>query len=441
MKRKLPLFSGLVKMSRMLLLLLLQCPATLLWSQQHGLDTLVIDKQAAEKIFLQENLPLLAERLHIDQADARILQAKAWPNPVFELNDVQLYNKPSTDPSPGILGTDFWRNRTFGGQLEQMVQLAGKRKKNIAFETRSKELAESSFTDFLLSLKAEFRQRLSELSYLQQVAKDMHYQQEVISDLLRAQDAQYKTGNISQSQLFRLKALQISFQSELNDFNEQISNLQLQLKNLMALPPQTYLELSGNRLPYNAEYLKSKPLDELLQLAEQHSPALKSAENATQVKEAYLKVEKANAIPNINFLLSYDRNGNNQLDFAGAGFSMELPFFNRNRGNIKVASFEWEKAKLLQKSKTNEINNAVIKTWQDLSKAISLYESIDADYLDKLDDMIKALSENFAHRNISLLEFLDMFESFKDSKAKYYSTLYNIDLKKEELNYLTGTEL
>jgi cobalt-zinc-cadmium efflux system outer membrane protein len=424
-----------------MLFLLFTIPVTLSAQEINTGDTLRLNAPEAEKIFLDHNLPVLAKRLNIDQADARILQAKAWPNPTFHLDDVQLYNKASTDPSPGLLGTGFWQNRTFGAQLEQLVKLAGKRKKGIAFETRNKELAESSFRDFLLSLKASFRQDIAELQYLQSVAGDLLYQQQIVNDLIRAQTAQYKEGNISQSQLYRIKALQISLQSDLNELNEKITDKQQALKTAMVLPPRSYIVINTNREDKNLQQLKQHSLDELISLSLQNNAALKSAENEKRVSEAGLAVEKANAVPDLTFNVNYDRNGNNQLDFLGAGLAIDLPVFNRNKGNIRVARYEVQKSELQQKNKVNEVSNAVVKTWTDLNKAIGLYENIDQDYLQKLNEMTISLSTNFKQKNVSLLEFLDFFDSFKESKERYYEAVKNIALKKEDLNYLTGQEL
>lgn len=426
----------------MLLLLYALLPATTLFAQQQNKsDTLTYSASEAEKVFLEQNLPVLAERLNIDQADARILQAKAWPNPTFHLDGVQLYNKPSTDPSPGLFGTDFWKNRTFEAQLEQMVKLAGKRKKGIAFETRNKELAESSFTDFLLNLKAAFRQDLAELQYLQSVEGDLLYQQRIINDLIRGQDAQYKQGNISQSQLYRIKALQIALQSDLNELNEKITDKQQSLKTAMALPPTSFVRITGAAETQSLQQLRQHSLDDLIALCLQHNTALQSAENEKKVNAAALAVEKANAVPDLTFNVNYDRNGNNQLDFVGAGVAIDLPVFNRNKGNIRVARYELQKSELMQKNKVNEVSNAVVKTWTDLNKAITLYESIDKDYLQKLNEMTASLSTNFQQKNVSLLEFLDFFDSFKESREKYYDAIKNISLKKEDLNYLAGQDL
>lgn len=428
-----------VRMTAMLLLLL--TVPVILSAQQYPADTLRLRMPEAEKLFLEQNLPILAERLNIDQADARILQAKAWPNPTFHLDGVQLYNNAGTDASPGLLGTGFWKNRTFEAQLEQMVRLAGKRKKGIAFETRNKELAASSFNDFLLNLKAAFRQDLAELQYLQSLAGDLLYQQQIVHDLTRAQSAQYKEGNISQSQLYRIKALQIALQSELNELQEKITDKQQSLKTAMALDPRTYILIRNDQGEVPLQQLKQYTLEQLLALSLHNNTAIRSAENEKRVSEAGLAVAKAEAVPDLTFNINYDRNGNNQLDFVGAGVAIDLPVFNRNKGNIRVARYEVQQNELRQKDKVNAISNAVVKTWADLNKAITLYESIDQDYLQTLNEMILALSNNFRQKNISLLEFLDLFDSFKASKAHYYEAIKNISLKKEDLNYLTGRDL
>ncbi|HEV3412296.1 MAG TPA: hypothetical protein VG101_07450, partial [Puia sp.] len=44
-------------------------------------DTLPLTLQQAEKIFLDSNFQLLAQRYNIDVQRALILQAKLWPNP------------------------------------------------------------------------------------------------------------------------------------------------------------------------------------------------------------------------------------------------------------------------------------------------------------------------------------------------------------------------
>src|SRR5690554_3571861 len=58
-------------------------------------DTLRLNKVEAESVFLQNNLMLLAEHLSISKAEARLIQAKVWPNPTLTVDQVNLW-KPSS---------------------------------------------------------------------------------------------------------------------------------------------------------------------------------------------------------------------------------------------------------------------------------------------------------------------------------------------------------
>ncbi|MFX5998858.1 TolC family protein, partial [Acinetobacter baumannii] len=42
-------------------------------------------------------------------------------------------------------------------------------------------------------------------------------------------------------------------------------------------------------------------------------------------------------IPDVTAIASYDKQGSYAQHFNSIGFSMDLPFFNRNQGNIKSA--------------------------------------------------------------------------------------------------------
>jgi cobalt-zinc-cadmium efflux system outer membrane protein len=400
------------------------------------MDTVRYTLPDAEKIFLENNLSLLAGKLEIPMAEARILQAKAWPNPNLTIDNIQLYNNSTTEAVPPLFG-NFWRNRTFSAQVEQLVYTARKRKKNIDLESRNKDLAASNFMDLLQSLKADFRQTAAALVYLQQIQGDQQYQLQVVNTLLKAQQAMLREGNISQTEMYRIKALQISLQSEINETHEDLSAQQEHLKNLLALNPSVYLVLQAPVVPAVVQL----PLQTLLDSATQHNAGVIAAQRQQQVSVAALSVEQANRVPDLTFNLGYERAGNVQQNFLGAGVAMDLPFFNRNKGNIRAAQFEVQQSDLMARNKVTAVNNAVVKEWTDLNKAVQLYESIDKDYLDKLDTMVAGVSRNFVSRNISLLEFLDFFSSFRDSKQQYYAAIRNISLKHAALDYLTGTEL
>ncbi|MBW8687147.1 TolC family protein [Chitinophaga rhizophila] len=403
-------------------------------------DTLYYTSDHIEKVFLENNLLLLAEKLNVDQAQARVIQAGAWPNPTFTLDEIQVYKNSTTDQIPPLFG-NFWRDRNVAAQLEQLIFTARKRRKNITLAADSKEMAETVLKDLLLTLKTELRQTVADVFYIQQVRDSWYVQLEEIGKLVRAHQSQYSTGYISEAELLRLKALEVSLHSSIIELEEEMSEKQNSLRNLLFIPPTSHLVVTDT-LAVNkpAAIVAHHSLADLLKLSEQNSQ-LKITQSQLKVSESQLAVEKANAVPNISLIASYDRNGSVMRDFVGVGVSMDLPFFDRNKGNIRAAQYAVSQSHLLEKNKRSEVQNAIARAWNDLRLFTNLYEKIDKHYISRIDTITFAISKNFAQHNISLLEFLDYYESFRESKQQYYQAIRNIINKKAELNYLTGEEL
>ncbi|WP_198674067.1 TolC family protein [Chitinophaga alhagiae] len=420
------------------LLLLLASTA----AAQAPADTLRYSVQEAEKIFLQNNLLLLAEKLNIDQAEAHILQAKAWPNPSFTVDEVNLWatarQTGGAEVSPPFRN-GWGKNQQFAMQLEQLVQTARKRQKSIQLEASSKTLAERSFTDLLYALRAEFRQTAAGLIYHQHLLQDLTLQQTLVTRLLDAQTAQYTLGNVPEAELVRLRALQFSLRAEINDMKATAGEEQQQLKTLMALEPERYLVLEDSEPHFSA--LRQLSLHALLRSAEEHNPALQTALAAIKMNEAAYALERSKRVPDLRFNMSYDRNGSTMLDFVGFGVAVDLPFFDRNKGNIRAASLQVRQSELAYRHKSSETGNSVAKTFADLQNALQAATAIDTAYLHRLDVLMQGLTLNFMQRNISLLEFLDFFTSFRENKQLYYQAVRSVATLKESLNYLTGSDL
>ncbi|RAJ05417.1 cobalt-zinc-cadmium efflux system outer membrane protein [Chitinophaga skermanii] len=418
-------------------LLLLLAHAKL--AAQDKVDTVRLTPNAAEKIFLDNNLPLLAEKLNIKQGEAKILQAKAWPNPTFTLDELQVYKNATTEDIPPVVG-NFWRDRNFAFQFEQLILTARKRQKNISLETRNKEMAEIAFTDLLYALKAEFRQTMFEIQYLQQISKSYQIQLIEVNKLLAAQEIQFKNGHTSQAELFRLKGLAISLKGELNEHGEELNALQKSLKSMMNANPHSFIILEDAFNTQTINHIRAIDLAQVFLQSSQNTKLI-AAKQQVKIDEAQLAIEKANRVPDVNLIANFDRAGSTMRNFVGLGFSVDIPAFNRNKGNIRAAQFEVQKSNLFQQNTANELQHSLVQHFTDLQQAMQLYTSIDTDYMQKLDDMTSAIGRNFAARNISLLEFLDYYESFRDSKEQYYGAIKDILIKKENLNYLVGGEL
>ncbi|WHT38401.1 TolC family protein [Myroides sp. mNGS23_01] len=63
-----------------------------------------MSKQEIETLFLEQNLDLLAKKLEISQAEAQLIQARLWPNPTFEISEVNVWRTTDIEEQPIIFG-------------------------------------------------------------------------------------------------------------------------------------------------------------------------------------------------------------------------------------------------------------------------------------------------------------------------------------------------
>jgi cobalt-zinc-cadmium efflux system outer membrane protein len=118
-----------------------------------GQDTVRLTLPAVEKLFIQHNLALLAEKYNIDLAEAQVIQAKLYNNPNFQFTG-NIYNPERhkiTDVSNGS------GQYTFG--VEQLVVLAGKRNKQVRLAATIDLNFKDQLDNLLQGVTDNFRKR------------------------------------------------------------------------------------------------------------------------------------------------------------------------------------------------------------------------------------------------------------------------------------------
>ncbi|WP_051719913.1 TolC family protein [Anditalea andensis] len=400
----------------------------------------------SENIFLRENLILLAEKLEIPKAEALLMQARLWPNPTFEVEEVNLWateNQLSVfgDELQGFNGGRFGRNQQFSFSIEQLILTAGKRKKSAALEQVNLDKSHSYFEDLLRTLKVEFRHTLTHLQFLQFSLRLYEDEISVLRQLTKAYQRQVDQGNVPKGEYIRLKALELEFARNINDLTKDINESQMELKTWMRLPANIHLVISDEDYPSVIRKIKGVTLEFLVNESKENRPDLKIAAYNQRFFSLLHTYERAQRIPDFSIKVGYDRGGNFMYNFVGFGIAMDLPVFNRNKGNIKYAKAGIEQSNILYSQKDLAIQNEISLAYQNLIASIQFYESIDPGYASTLDDLLKSYNKNFINRNISLLEFLDFLDAYLENKNIILQAGKEINHKAEELNYVIGSDI
>ena len=384
----------------------------------------------AEQRFLERNLSLIAERYNIDMAQAQVLQAKLFENPVISL-DQNVYNR--------LNGKyfDFGKEGEAVVEIEQVIHLAGQRNKQVRLEKINKEIAEYQFEEVMRTLRQELNEKFVEVYFLSKSIAIYEKEVNSLQALLGGMKIQQEKGNISLMEISRLESMLFSLRKEKNERENDLLTTRGELNLLLNLPEDTQVQLS-----LDEEVLQQLDLSQLsfadLKAIINERPDQKIARSTVNASRANLKLQKSMAFPEFSVKGNYDRVGNFINDYFAIGVSLSVPIFNRNQGNIKAARFSIQQAGVQQEYAANRADMELFTAYTSLKKATQLYQSTNMDLERNFEKLITGVNENFTRKNISLLEFIDYYDSYKETCIQLYEIKKNVFLAMENLNTVVG---
>jgi cobalt-zinc-cadmium efflux system outer membrane protein len=407
--------------------------------QLHPKDTLRLTLPQAEKMFVDSNLQLLAQRYNIEVQRALILQAKLWPNPNLSIDQGPII--PIYDPNSQYPHSNFFYKNELAGSLSQLILLAGKRNKQIKLAEANTVLAERQFFDLLRTLKYTIRSDFFNIYYLQESAKVYNAEIKALQKVVAAYMQQQGKGYIAEKEVVRIRAQLYSFQSEYVTLINQIKGLESELRLTVQAKPNIYIDPVPDSASLDALNPLKYPITTLLDSAYNNRTDLQIARSNTDINRLNLSYQKALAVPDLSLSLSYDKQGSYANNFTSLGVSFDLPLLNRNQGNIKSARFAIDNTVALQKSVEATVAENITNALEIVFTQDSLYQTIDKKFSGDFERLADAELANYEKRNIGLLEFLDFYDAFKQNVLQLNSILYNRVQAFEDLNFFTATNL
>jgi cobalt-zinc-cadmium efflux system outer membrane protein len=395
-------------------------------------DTLRIKLQDAGNMFLDSNFLLLAQKYNIDAQKALVIQARLYPNPNFGISH-GLYSGTLKQFFP--LGP----NDETAATLSQLILLAGKRNKQIKLQQANAQLSEYQFFDLMRTLKYTLRTDFFNIYYLQQSSK---VYDEEISALQKVVDAfiqQEGKGYIAEREVVRIKAQLYTLQNEYGALINQIDDVQSELKLILQAKPGKYII----PLPDSVSITNLDPdkyaLNVLVDSANKNRADLQIAKTNTEINRLNYTYQKSLAVPDVTLSLGYDEQGGFLANYVGIGASIDLPFFNRNQGNIKSAKAMIDYSNASQKSTQATVEQNVARALQKAFTQDKLYKNIDPKFLNDFDRLMHEVLINYQKRNINLIDFLDFYDSYKQNALQINSIKFNRTSAFEDINFYTGT--
>jgi cobalt-zinc-cadmium efflux system outer membrane protein len=397
-------------------------------AQKPGAVTITLDD--AIQMASRHNHNLLAARTTIQQSEAEETTANLRPNPVL-LGDSQFlpifqpsqFNSDYLDSTAQFdLGVSylFERGKKRQHRLQAAKDQTAVTRSQVADNERS--LAFNVATEFINVELAE--------STLELASEDLKGFQNTVD----ISQARYRAGDISEDDLLKIKLQLLQFQTDVSAAKlarvQGLSDLR-QLLGYESIGADydvagtfDYQPVKGNLEDFQAKALQSRP-------------DLRAAQQGVTAANSQQALQRAIGKRDITGQLSYTRLGDvNNISLFG---QMELPFFDRNQGEIARTGFAITQAQEQEKFANGQVMTDVRDAFESLhsnDQVVGLYRS---GYLDEAQQSREISEYSYRHGAASLLDFLDAERSYRATELAYRQALASYLIAIEQLREAVGT--
>ena len=376
-------------------------------------DTVRITLQEAEKQFLEKNLALLAEKYNIDIARAGVIQASLYSNPNLSLTG-NIYNpqeKKAFDVS----------NRTgeYIVQVQQLIRLAGKRNKEISLASTNTRLSEDRFFDLLRTLRFSLRSNFYKAYYTLNSVTAYQTQLASLEKLNTAYENMQDKGVVTLKDAVRIKSLLYSLKGEQTSLLNDLNDIQAELRLLMQNSKATFIPVAGNNNDSLSAALRQLDLAGLIDSAYANRHDLLLAGNNVRYNQQNYTLQKALATPDLTLGAQFDKRGSFVDNATFLQAAIDLPFFHRNQGNIQAAKIAITQSETLYKQQMGIVENEVQRAYDKALTTDKMLQYIKPGFRDDFEKLLQGITDNFQQKNISLIEFTDFYESYKNNILQF----------------------
>ncbi len=391
---------------------------------------------------LARNADLLATQRRIAEAQGLLNQSRLRPNPGL---NVRVGNG-AVLKSPG--------ERDYTISYAHTFELGGKWDRRVEAGQLAKELATLEVADQERLLKASVKTRFGEaLAFIQNL--------EIAEQLLQLNEQGYR---IAQARVEKGEAAELEerlMRVEVNRvrsdqmlFNNQVERAILELKRLAGLGLDEPLKLRGRLDVPPVEISLAQAMERALN----KRPDLQAARLAEKLSEAELRAALAEGIPNLLGFLEYSRissrfgsyglSGSGQLvptrdtdNILAIGVSINLPFRNRNQGNVQAAQARKSAASLRGGYAEQVVRQEVQAAYTRYATARRALGVFNRGVMQESLDNLKIVRAAYQFGELRILDVLNEQRRFTDTQRAWTDLLREYYLALVELEKATGESL
>ncbi|MCU7695514.1 TolC family protein [Haoranjiania flava] len=370
---------------------------------------------------------LKTEQLNIGIAQTDIITAKLRPNPILNNQSLQLM-QPSQFPA----STDWsnGQNRQVSWQLTKPFQVAGQRKYKIDVAKKNVSFAENNYLETERNLFSEVAAKWLEVWTVQKQLEIIQIAKSNIDSLVLTNQIRYKNQVITQTDLYRTELLSKQYAIQYKTALQEVINRQNELKFLLGVQENLSIDTNDNFL-----FTMPQSIDSLLKQSLQNRSDIQTVKSLIDVSNSNIKLQKSLAFPQPE--LGFIWNPQNTIPYFGIYATVDLPFFNRNQGEIK-------KSYLLKDQAETQLFTIQSQIQTEISVAFSNYqlqqqnlESFNV-LLQQSQTILDNVKYAYLKGGTTIIDFLEAQRSWLETQQQYYNAMQAYRQSYIQLLYATG---
>jgi cobalt-zinc-cadmium efflux system outer membrane protein len=371
---------------------------------------------------LKRNPELAAFSWDVRSADARVLQARLWPNP--EMN-VQTEDIGGTKQSSGVSASQTTL------QLSQLIELGGKRKARVREAALTRELAKFDYeTKRLDVLRKTVQAFVDVLSAQERVAlaqENVRLAAALVPDVRRRVEA----GKASAVEQTRIDVALASARIEMDQANRSLLSVRQHLAAQWGSSRPEFDRVTG-------DLAAIPPMPNASELDLSRNPEIARWEPEKQKREATLRLQQAEAVPNLTLSAGPRYITDTHEITQVVGFTLPLPFWNRNQGAIADAQFQVAKADDEKRTAVARISTELSDAYETVARAADEVRVLNESVLPGAEKSVQAMEEGYQAGRFTYLDVTDARRTLTAARLQRLQALTDYHKAVADIEALTS---
>lgn len=391
-----------------------------------------IAMQQAISMALEHNQALRAQRLNVDQAKAGQITAALKPNPVYAMvnEDFPVFS-PKDLTFPNLRD-----NQEFLQSMSFTYERGSKRVKRVQVAEDTTEVTTRGVADAERQLRFQVAQAFIAMLLAKSNLEFAREDLKNFSDVVELNRQRMELGDIAESDFLKISLQKLQFEQDVSAAQLALSQTRAALRQMLGYEsvPENF-DVTGDLA--HKKYLI--PFEELQKRALVERPDLLAAQSGVKLANDTVALAYGNRARDLTWEVEYKRNG--MVNGVGFGASMEIPFHNRNQGEIVRSKVAVRQAQETESFTRVGALTDVLTAYSGLRSADEVLNLYEAGYLDQATKSREISDYAYRRGAASLLDLLDAERSYRATQLAYRQALATYMVSVEQVNMAVGAQV